>query len=631
MNNALLYNAAIAGGTGGSQDQRWLVQSNSSQYQDIRNQVIAFATAVDAAIPTDSSVNESDAQLLQSICQAVLSSRYPQQLTESQFTDLAKAVAALYAELQAALSPTSGTAEPLSSALYADHGTTIAAAAQNGSINTPFQTLAEAVGVASDGYTILLAPTLGSDAYDATPINFNLAIQSVDSSLLPNPHAFNQPTTTTINGNFAIGNAATVSFTNLIIPGEVDLIGEAQLLCKNTDIGTIGGEASGTVFIEDSEIDAFTGSTIFGINSTFGGPISANTAGEFIDCQLSGALTDGGNNASFTLENCAYVSITSAFDVNISNHCVGGAITCQGAAQIQDSQVAAINAHGDGATGISALNCTILGAITSVQDITLRNVTGDQLSAISGANVTIFDSNLVNQPVTSSVDSDIENSSILYVVATGGVNLHNVVCNGSLAGNSVQAGNNTSITLTQVFQNINVTGNLRIDSYSYDYCINNGNTITVTGTLTIIDAPRTQKQLGWNPASAANSNILTLLPAGHAPGMYTISTTLILKAAATGATTIARQISFNMPNGGGPLTTSRSIFGSAGAWTGSVPTFEQTNTAAYSATATAFSTVSTVIMSDGTQPITAQMLSSGFTGTPSIDFYASVAMLSAGA
>ena len=190
---------------------------------------------------------------------------------------------------------------------------------------------------------------------------------------------------------------------------------------------------------------------------------------------------------------------------------------------------------------------------------------------------------------------------------------------------AVTVGGNATIFTSQLSGGLTVTGNLTIDGSSYTYALQHGS-VAVTGSLNVTSAPygKAQKQLAWNPASAANSNVLTLLPAGHAPGIYVVNSALIIQAVATAATALSRLISFNAP-GGGAQTFSQSIFGAATIWTLSTPpAFSKGNTAAYSAQSTAFTLLGSNIVSDGSQPITLQFVSSGFTGTPSVDVYGSV-------
>lgn len=100
-NNALIFNAVASGAAGGIHE-RWLTSQQAADYTAIRNQIIAFATVVDNLIPTDASLTVSEAALIQSITQGVMSSRY---LTPGNWDDLARSIVALYTSVRGQFSP----------------------------------------------------------------------------------------------------------------------------------------------------------------------------------------------------------------------------------------------------------------------------------------------------------------------------------------------------------------------------------------------------------------------------------------------------------------------------------------------------------------------------------------------
>ena len=99
-NNPSLFNAAIAGASGGGQE-RYITDSVAINYATFRDACIAFATSVDAAIPTIVSpgATQADNDLLQSLCQGVMSNRYPTSSDSADWDIVAGAVAALFTEL----------------------------------------------------------------------------------------------------------------------------------------------------------------------------------------------------------------------------------------------------------------------------------------------------------------------------------------------------------------------------------------------------------------------------------------------------------------------------------------------------------------------------------------------------
>lgn len=99
FNNNAIYNAALASAlTNGG----WITDQVQADYAPTVDRAVAFATEVDSAIPLDGGMNQSKADLLQSICQGTFSTRSPISIIPGDYTDIAAAIAALYQ--QAALS-----------------------------------------------------------------------------------------------------------------------------------------------------------------------------------------------------------------------------------------------------------------------------------------------------------------------------------------------------------------------------------------------------------------------------------------------------------------------------------------------------------------------------------------------
>lgn len=111
-NNDQLFNAAIAAFLGGAQNSS-ITDPVQADYAPVVNAAVAFATQVDAGIPTDGTIvtpvtaaTLKKVNLLQSICQGVMAGRYPTNNTTSTtaatYATQAAAIAACYK--QAALS-----------------------------------------------------------------------------------------------------------------------------------------------------------------------------------------------------------------------------------------------------------------------------------------------------------------------------------------------------------------------------------------------------------------------------------------------------------------------------------------------------------------------------------------------
>ncbi len=99
-NNEALFDAVMAGATGGNQE-RWLTNQSSASYEEITDAVEAFATSVDAAIPVvgGGGPSISMVNVLQSITQAVLAGRHILSIQSSEYANLAESIAALFEQV----------------------------------------------------------------------------------------------------------------------------------------------------------------------------------------------------------------------------------------------------------------------------------------------------------------------------------------------------------------------------------------------------------------------------------------------------------------------------------------------------------------------------------------------------
>jgi hypothetical protein len=99
-NNDALYDAVVAGAGGGAQ-HGWLVLTTPASYTPFATNIDVLATAVDLQIPTIAGgASISQINLLQSITHSVLTARYPVATVPATYVDIAKAIAAVYIELE---------------------------------------------------------------------------------------------------------------------------------------------------------------------------------------------------------------------------------------------------------------------------------------------------------------------------------------------------------------------------------------------------------------------------------------------------------------------------------------------------------------------------------------------------
>lgn len=101
-NNPALFNAIINGITGGNQ-QRWANQTGEINYSIFQAVAITVATAVDAAIPP-ASINGSQADLMQAICQGIFSHRDATNIRHD-LPAIAARISEIYAQFSGSLQP----------------------------------------------------------------------------------------------------------------------------------------------------------------------------------------------------------------------------------------------------------------------------------------------------------------------------------------------------------------------------------------------------------------------------------------------------------------------------------------------------------------------------------------------
>lgn len=123
ITNPILFNAALSGSLGGSQ-QRWITNPTQAAYTQIQAVAVAIATSIDEALGTQTNVNSAEADLMQSITQGIMTSRYPSSDSSSDYDAIAAAVVAMYLELKGGLDPLgiAPTGDPNTLALFNDDG-----------------------------------------------------------------------------------------------------------------------------------------------------------------------------------------------------------------------------------------------------------------------------------------------------------------------------------------------------------------------------------------------------------------------------------------------------------------------------------------------------------------------------
>jgi len=179
INNPQLYNAAVAGLTGGMQE-RWL--KSASSYVSFQAFVNTIATEIDAQIAT-TTPGQPQIDLLQSIIQGVFANRYPTSSTAGAYTDIATSIAALYNQLSSLLQPGGGA---VVSGLIPDNSTTVVA----NSNTTIIQAYLTAAGAAGGGIVTLPTGKFSISSTLNVPSDVSMIGAGIGKTTLYMPAAF---------------------------------------------------------------------------------------------------------------------------------------------------------------------------------------------------------------------------------------------------------------------------------------------------------------------------------------------------------------------------------------------------------------------------------------------------------
>lgn len=309
-NNNLIYNAALAGATGGATDERWITSSVSDDYVVQRNAAVAFAEAVDAAVANDPDMNEGKARLMTSICTAVLNKKAFQSADVT--SAIAVAIAALYNEVSPVLEAEAGGGAPLSLTLWVDEG---AAEGGNGSIANPYNDLQDAIDaldplVTTAGHSGAIICAAGT--YDTANWTATEGVTIVGLG-----------TEATIIGQVIVGEGTNVQLLNLTADGANVLV-NATLRASNCDItAAITPDATGRVEIDNSSIVSVDGNGVVVFdNVTVSETINVGASGEvnIANSQSNGAEPSEILCGSIRMRGCSWGgSITADAEVNIDS------------------------------------------------------------------------------------------------------------------------------------------------------------------------------------------------------------------------------------------------------------------------------------------------------------------------
>jgi hypothetical protein len=257
MNNPALYDAVICG-VGGSTQNLADGQSQTVDYTNFAAQADLLATAVDALIaPIVGGATEGEANLMGEIVSGLGMNRYLGQFlnqdspfhtvpSQPDYAFMARSIVNLFLELDNLLADVAFPGNPLSNVVFVDGGTDLPTTMQNGSIQSPFKTITQAMGFApfAFGGTIVICPGY-YDAEGNLPLtgSKNWRFIGIDSSI---PSGFVYPPTTpnpsiVIAGFATVGGVAQVNFsgTNLQILGVFECDGTGTIQFSNCKIGSI--------------------------------------------------------------------------------------------------------------------------------------------------------------------------------------------------------------------------------------------------------------------------------------------------------------------------------------------------------------------------------------------------------
>jgi hypothetical protein len=437
-NNPLLFNAALAGATGGITSERWIVSTNAADYTSLRTEIVQFATALDAAIPTDATTNSQDAELLFSICQQIIAGKGK----PGEVTALAQSIATFYSVMQPQLLAVGGGSDvPLTSVLFCDADTTVTLADQTGAIGTPFATITQAMAAATgiQNYTLELAPGGYAETLDGNGRVLTLVGMAAPQTNL---------TSVQLGFEHDITNFEALLFQNCNVEN-------CNINVTDVEFYSCNIQSSGGTFLIECTF-------LFARDSKFNGGITiiGTEEGEIsiVDSEID-IIEDG---FTVVLQGSAASGSIQAVSLFLQESGVSGGITAETLTALRS---ALTGVDGVSCTNGSFVNCTPpMQTLTAVADVSLT---------ASGVNNTLTSSGAVLRDCF--MDAAVTTTANLEVIG------------GSL-NNTVTVGGDCSINNCIVRNNVTVTGTLSIDTASHQRAVNLGVNFTV-GTLVINDTP----------------------------------------------------------------------------------------------------------------------------------------------
>lgn len=329
-NNNAIFNAALAGASGGVQAERQISDSSAASYAGIRTEIVAFATAIDTAIAT-TTISDADAELMQSICQAVTERRFLAGQTPANLLVLANAVAAFWTELRGSALPVPPSSRNLAQVYYVDPSIAVSG---DGNIENPFKTIQEAVdaAVADTGFaTIYLSPgdylnaAINTTGFIGSIIGLtglfgvtNVGVITANSALylenIESQKGINWTSVVYLHNVEIVGNLtgqnlhafSDIAEGQLTVTGTITLTSNATLdnylthamscaglNARNCSLGALTSSAD--MLIEDCDVSDIT--------------IAANVTAELFDCTIEPASTFTGGDAAtsiFALDSTTY-------------------------------------------------------------------------------------------------------------------------------------------------------------------------------------------------------------------------------------------------------------------------------------------------------------------------------------
>lgn len=303
-NNPIIYDAVIAGTTGGV-NQRWLSNPNPAAYISIRDKILVVATTIDALYAADPTLTIQDGALMQSICQQVFASRWPQVVTPGRIQTLVLAIKAQFDTLRAVLEPVpgGGSIAPLSNVMYVDLAF---AGTADGSIAAPFTTIQEAVdALPAGGGTIQVCPGV----YPAEAVTITGKPVTLNGLTLGNNAALVDLTAVEITSNNGL------CLMNISAIGFMDV---ALNLVLFQSVGVDGANCTSNIFLSESgllsgahEITVPSGSgTSSFIDSFISSVAGVLENAQFFNTQIVGTFVCTGG---VDVRNCDLSSLTLLF------------------------------------------------------------------------------------------------------------------------------------------------------------------------------------------------------------------------------------------------------------------------------------------------------------------------------